>query len=194
MPIETQRAQSGVTAYYQCAFCTDFRSSSHSDCVKHEWNAHWRAKARTHYESAWGEEFTFYHFTDREIFDAFAAAYCAVKPKWEGHGWYKEYTYRDTCRGCDMGETFGLKKVDDSECADWIDDGMRERAASLPVLFGLTLDCPPRFERDGIMWRRHSLHIPDESMSINYASPDKSDSPDSNAIVEAWKVWRADRD
>jgi hypothetical protein len=191
MPVTVEQPRAHTETYYKCAFC-DFTSWHRDTCAEHEWTKHTMANAGVHYETAWGVDLKFWHFAERETFDGFTSAFCARTPKWEGPGWYREYTYRDYCRGCDMGETTGLEKVDDSDCAEWIDGGMRDRAAALPILFGLPLDHPIKFEHDGAWWRLRRHHLPDESMSIEFAVPEHAE-VSRDALVEAWKVWRADR-
>lgn len=194
MPVEIKRIETRPTYEYEyeCAFC-GLRSHSRETCGMHEWTDHQKAKSTTRHETAWGVDLLFRHFAERDVFDSFVAAYCTVKPKWEDPGWYREYTFRDSCMGCDMGDAIGLEKVDDRECEDWVDDGMRQRAESLPLLFGLPSDHPNRFTRDGVQWRRRGRVLVDESITLNFASPADLELPDDAALVEAWKVWRADR-
>lgn len=189
--IQTPVVTTTTETHYKCDHC-DYKTTWLETCRKHEWENHHKGRTQTHETSAWGDDFVFRHFPDRESFDAFDAVFCAVSPDWEGPGWYKEYKYRDSCRGCDMGETTGLERIDDETSAQWITRDMVKRFEALEIMFALTLDCPPRFTVDGITWRRHFVRVPSDSISIEYATPDGID-PAPAVVIESWRVWKSER-
>ena len=159
----------------------------------HERRNHVRQLTSSHTEYVYGEEVNFRYFPDEPMFNAFQCVFCAVNQDWHGAGWYKVFTYRDYCMGCDMGETTGLEHVDDDVSSKWITNAMRAEAVNIDIHFGNDMLADGDVDYEGVVWRRYSAFIADESFSIVYSRPESAESLTNDVVVKAWRVWLADR-
>ena len=97
------------------------------------------------------------------------------------------------CMGCDMGETTGLEHVDDDVSSKWITNAMRAEAVNIDIHFGNDMLADGDVDYEGVVWRRYSAFIADESFSIVYSRPESAESLTNDVVVKAWRVWLADR-
>lgn len=198
-PITIQKTVVSNVTHYKCNFCDVTRESAR-DCADHEWRNHVRQLTSTHTEYVYGEEVSFRYFPDESTFNAFQCVFCAVNQDWHEAGWYKVFTYRDSCMGCDMGDTTGLEHVDDDVSSKWITNVMRADVENIDIRFGsdMLADGGVEFAESGvghssIVWRHHSVFIADESFSIVYSRPEGAELLTNDDVIKAWRVWLSDR-
>lgn len=192
MPKTISIPSATATTRHACSHC-NFTSDWYDTCCKHEWAAHFKSMSKEHIEVYPGAgDADFRWFPDKECFDAFDAAFCAVSQKWEGPGWYREFRYMDMYSGCDMGMTIGLEHVDDSISSQWITTDVRRELDNIDIRFGDAMPEAGEVGEDMEIWCRHTARIAHDSIDILYATPlHKNIHPD--LVYKAWRLWMRER-
>jgi hypothetical protein len=180
-----------TTTIYGCSHCS-FTANLHETCCAHEWTVHYEPLTRKHTEPTSGADINFRYFPAVDCFKAFVNAHCVTSQEWEGQGWYREFRYMDTCRGCYTGMTTGLEHVVDTVSSRWITADVRRELEDLDVKFG---DAMPEAGEvcEGTTWCRHTARVERDSIDILYAAP-LNKNLDPNLVYRAWCMWMHDRD
>lgn len=200
---------------HQCDYCEKlFRA--YNDCARHEWEQHITHLCEHYSEYYYDTEFQFINFPDQSVFDTFCVVNCALAQDWEGPGWYRTFTYRDTCRGCDMGETTGLEFVGADPPKSWITQKQRVAAMQLEIQFGedIRSHSPDNMwlnSQEAMVlgmsqgpfvhwwnvgdqrWEIKRLVIKEKSIEIIYAAPTDSSYSDEQVYL-AWRIWKSDNE